>query len=159
MALTMNSVAVYGDRLAVGGTQQVPYYIPVENGRITVDGQTFPLKGSLWMWTYEDSHYELTINGYHVDDTLDLLYGAVLVYLGEWSTIITGYTVTPVTGIVTEWVPGAFAFDQNSMAAAAMIAAVGAFIILGLTGRSSLPKAGILALVCGGGVLVFMLLV
>lgn len=158
MALTMNSVAVYGDQLAVGGTQQVPYYIPVENGRITVAGQTFPLRGSLWMWTLEDGFYSLTINGYHVTDRTDHLASAAITYLGEWSTIITGYTVTPVTGVVTEWVPGAFAFDQNSMAAAAMIAAVGAFIILGLTGRSSLPKAGILALVCGGAVCVFLLL-
>ena len=161
IALSMNSIAVYGDSLTVLGAQQ-PFIIPIDNGRISVSGQTFPLRGSLWMWTLnEDGQtYDLTINGYKIDDIrTDMLSMAAIRYGGEWSTIITGYTVTPVTGVVTEWVPGVFAFDAQTMAAAAMLSAVAAFVVLGMTGRRSLPKAGILALICGGGVLVFMLLV
>ena len=53
IALSMNSIAVYGDSLTILGAQQ-PYMIPIDNGRITVGGQTFPLKGSLWMWTLNE---------------------------------------------------------------------------------------------------------
>lgn len=53
IALSMNSIAVYGDSLTILGAQQ-PYMIPIDNGRITVSGQTFPLKGSLWMWTLNE---------------------------------------------------------------------------------------------------------
>ena len=61
-------------------------------------------------------------------------------------------------GTREEWNPGEFAFDEDSFKGAIVLAAVVAFIGVGLYGARSGVKVGFLIMICGGAAVVAMIM-
>lgn len=155
--ITYNSVAYYGDVLTVYDQERTPMNIEISNGRITLHGQTFPLRGSTWIWEPQDDNtFVLKINNYLVFDegvkALPLIY-----FGGEWSLILTGYSLKPITVTTNDFAVGQFAFGPEGFAAAGVITSCQGFCVLGLSGKMSLSKVAILALVFGSAVAVYLM--
>lgn len=148
-SMELQSVGVYGDSITIGGT---PY--AVENGRITVGGSQVSLKGAvISAWPDGSGAYDYKINGLDLGD----FDGALTVtFGGEWSLTAVVYDVDQIEAEKTSWAPGVFAFDTQDIVVAAILTAVGAFVVLGATGRASGTKVAVLALICGGAVAVLM---
>lgn len=144
----LNSIGVYGDSLTVAGNSYT-----VTDNSITItdidsgDSVTVKLLKTTIKMVNDDDTYATYINGYHVADTT----AAPTIYFGgEWSLTATRCTVTEETGVKSEWVAGEFAFDTDDFVLAMCLTAVGAFVVLGMTGARSGAKVALLALICGG---------
>lgn len=159
----INSVAVYGDALTIAGTRY-----DVTDGSITVhdadSGRDYPVRVRQMTVTaiqgtnsYGDTIYRTTVSGHSVGDTTTA--GGGIMFNGEWSLTATLWGLEEVQRTSMEWQPGGFGLDEEGVLAAAMLTAVGAFVVLGMTGRASGPKAALLALVCGGAVAVLMIII
>lgn len=155
--ITFNSIAFYGEDLTVYDGEGNPTNIDLINGRISLQGQTFPLRGSTWIWEpQEDNTFILKINNY-------LVFGEGITQLpqiyfgGEWSLILTGYSLKPITVTTNDFAVGQFQFGTEGFAAAGVVTSCQGFCVLGLTGRMSLSKVAILALVFGGAVAVYLM--
>lgn len=154
----LNSIGVYGDTIAIAG-----HNYTVTNGTITVtDAETGDveevklLKMSIVM-TLADGKYTTYVNGIPV--TVNGNTAPTVYFGGEWSLTATRNTVTEETVVKTEWVPGEFALDQDGFVLAMLLTAVGTFLVLGMSGARSGAKVGLLALICGGAVVVGLLII
>lgn len=154
----INSIGVYGDSIAIAG-----HNYTVSNGMITVtDAETGEtkdvklLKSTVTM-TLADGKYTTTVNGIPV--TINSNTAPTVYFGGEWSLTATRNTVTEETVLKTEWTPGEFALDQDGFVLAMLLTAVGTFLVLGMTGARSGAKVGLLALICGGAVVVGLMII
>lgn len=148
-AIRLNSIGVYGDRISIGGASAI-----VENGRITIDGVSVPLKGAVIRSVYNGTNYDNSISGHELPSTSK---PAEIYFGGEWSLTVTADFLTENTGTREEWAPGEFAFNEDSFKGAIVLAAVAAFIGVGLYGARSGVKVGLLILICGGAALVALI--
>lgn len=152
MSLRLNSVGVYGDSLDIGGMD-----FAVENGRITVDGRPVSLKGAMISFLPDaDGWLVGTIGGRELGHFAEL---PSITFGGEWSLTATAYKVEETTGTSTEWQPGGFGLDKDGLIAAGLLTACGVFVLLGMYGRASGTKVGILAVICGGAAIVYFMLI
>lgn len=148
-SMELQSVGVYGDSITIGKTSYA-----VEDGRITVGGSQVSLKGAvISAWPGGDGAYDYKINGLDLEDCDEAL---TVMFGGEWSLTAAVYDVDKIEAEKTSWAPGVFAFDTQDVVVAAILTAVGAFVVLGATGRASGTKVAVLALICGGAVAVLM---
>lgn len=153
-AVKLNSIGVYGDRIVIGGASAIGGMFFIENGRITVDGDSVPLKGAVIRSIFNGTNYDNSINGY----TLPSTSGPAEIYFGgEWSLTATADILDKHEGTREEWAPGQFAFNEDSFKGAIVLAAVAAFIGVGLYGARSGVKVGLLILICGGAALVALI--
>lgn len=155
--ITFNSIAYYGEALTVYDGEGNPTNIDLVNGRISLQGQTFPLRGSTWIWEpQEDNTFILKINNYLVfDEGITQL--PQIYFGGEWSIILTGYSLKPITVTTNDFAVGQFQFGPEGFAAAGVVTSSQGFCVLGLTGKMSISKVAILALVFGGAVAVYLM--
>ena len=156
-AVKLNSIGVYGDRIVIGGPGAIGGMFFIENGRIDVNGNSVPLKGAVIRSIYNGTNYDNSINGFALPSTAS---PAEIYFGGEWSLTITAELLEYVenAGTREEWNPGEFAFDEDSFKGAIVLAAVVAFIGVGLYGARSGVKVGLLIMICGGAALVAMIM-
>lgn len=150
----LNSIGVYGTSLSLNGKPH-----EVTDGRITItttDGTntksvTVGLNhATIGIDTSGDTPV-ITINGYRVvNDLAGGTASADVVFGGEWSLTLTRQAIGTETYTKTSWTPGEFALDMNGFVLVMVLVAVGAFVVLGMTGARSGAKIGLLALICGG---------
>ena len=151
-SLKINSVGLYGSSLTIGSESYA-----VTNGKITVDGSQVPVKGMSISSTLNDGGtYDLSINSKAVGTTSD---PATVFFGGQWSLTASAQILEQTTDTVTQWHAGEFGFDKESFAAAGLLVCVGAFVVLGATGRMSGPKAAFLALICGGAATGYLIII
>lgn len=150
-SLKLNSIGIYGDSINIGS---ISY--GVTDGRINVDGKLVPLKGALIKSIDEGGVYKNTINGYELGDTSA---PAAITFGGEWSLTVTGDTLKETHPTHMEWSPGEFAFDKRDFAAVGLLVAGACMVGLGMMGKRSGVKIGVLMLVCGGAALVYLTMI
>ena len=153
-AVKLNSIGIYGDRISIGGASAIGGMFFIENGRITIDGVSVPLKGAVIRSVYNGTNYDNSISGHELPSTSK---PAEIYFGGEWSLTVTADFLTENTGTREEWAPGEFAFNEDSFKGAIVLAAVAAFIGVGLYGARSGVKVGLLILICGGAALVALI--
>lgn len=153
-AISPTSIGIYGDYIQFGGET-----FTVDGNKITVDGQTVNLLKAVFTTILNTStnEYENTINNITVSSTAS---PATIKFGGEWSLTIAAYTLESVTGTNLEWQPGVFSFDamDNDFAIAGLLASIVAFVAVGMYGRRSGAKIGLLMLICGSSALIFLML-
>ena len=147
----LNSIGLYGDYINFGGAQ-----LTVDNGSVSINGQTYRLlHAHLSAWN-EGTHYSLRINGDEVATTSE---PPTIFWGGEWSVTATAYKIEQVQGYITVWHAGEFGLDKTGFAVAGLIACIALFVALGMTGQRSGGKAWLLLLICGGAGIVFLLII
>lgn len=153
MSLKLNSIGVYGDSLTVGGVE-----LPVTDGKVHVDGKNVSLKGAVISFLPdEDGWLSCYING----RDLGMHFAALpsVTFGGEWSLTAIAFKVEQVAGTSVEWHAGDFGLDQGGIIAAGLLTCIGAFVFLGMYGKASGTKIGLLAVVCGGAAIVLFMLI
>ena len=145
-----NSIGIYGDTLTVGSES-----FTVTNGRVTVDGDTVPLKGVIISSKYNGTAYDIYLGGHKLGTSAS---PASITFGGEWSLTVTADILKQVSGEKAEWAPGAFAFDKDAMVGVIVLAAALTFIGVGMYGARSGIKAGLLLMICGGAALIALAL-
>lgn len=160
--IQINSVGVYGSSLTVAGRTY-----DLENGSITVQdldsnrSKTLAVRGMTVLTVDSVSSitqkYDIYLSGVRVGTSNAP--GGGLAFGGEWSLTATLSQMDEVTHTTTKWQPGEFALDDTGVVAAGLLTALGAFVVLGMTGRASGPKAALLAVVCGGAAMIMLILI
>lgn len=148
--ITLSSIGVYGTSVRIGGTSYA-----VTDGKITVGGTPYALKGLRISAIPEGSSYLLKLNGISIGSS-----ASPAVYLGgEWSIGAYVATMEQVTVKSLEWQPGGWGIDKETMGAAGLLACIVAFVTLGVVGKHSGVKIGLLGLVLGGAALTFFIII
>lgn len=151
-SVRVHSIGVYGDSLTLAGVS-----LPVTNGTVTVNDRTIALRGADISCIDRDGDgiYVTSIGTEEVGTTT----GPGSIYLeGEWSLTATAYMLEEVTSTQLRWQPGEFGFDKVGFIVVGLIACLGAFVGLGMYGRRSGAKVGILMLICGGAAMVLLIM-
>jgi len=152
-SVKIHSIGVYGDSLTLAGVS-----LPVTNGTVTVNDRTIALRGADISCIDQDGDgiYVTSIGTEEVGTTT----GPGSIYLGgEWSLTATAYILEEVTSTQLRWQPGEYGFDETGFVIVGLIACLGAFVGLGMYGRRSGAKVGILMLICGGAAMVLLMMV
>lgn len=152
-SIDIHSIGVYGDSLTLAGVS-----LPVTSGTVTVNDRTIALRGADISCIDRDGDgiYVTSIGTEEVGTTT----GPGSIYLGgEWSLTATAYILEEVTSTQLRWQPGEFGFDETGFIVVGLIACLGAFVGLGMYGRRSGAKVGILMLICGGAAMVLLMMV
>lgn len=150
--LKLNSIGIYGDYLQIGDVA-----LPVTNGTVTLGGKTIGLRGALLsFFEDEDGNIETMLNTTVVGTTATL---PTVRFGGEWSLTATAYILEETTNTKLTWNAGEFGLDKSGLAAAGLIFAGIAFLVLGMNGRRSGAKVGLLLLICGGAAIVYIMLI
>ena len=152
-SVRVHSIGVYGDSLTLAGVS-----LPVTNGTVTVNDRTIALRGADISCIDRDGDgtYVTSIGTEEVGTTT----GPGSIYLdGEWSLTATAYMLEEVTSTQLRWQPGEFGFDETGFVVVGLIACLGAFVGLGMYGRRSGAKVGVLMLICGGAAMVLLMMV
>lgn len=153
MSLKLNSIGVYGDSLTVGGVE-----LPVTDGKVHVDGKNVSLKGAVISFLPDEEGWlSCYING----RDLGIHFAALpsVTFGGEWSLTAIAFKVEQVAGTSVEWHAGDFGLDQGGIIAAGLLTCIGAFVFLGMYGKASGTKIGLLAVVCGGAAIVLFMMI
>lgn len=143
-------IGVYGDYLDIGSHRYA-----VEDGRISIDGRSYPVKGIRIGAMETDGMFSVTVNGDEIATTEDM---PSITLGGEWSLGAVIYTLQETTIKTYSWIPGGFAFDKQSLGAAGLLCCGIAFLVLGLTGKAGGPKVALLGLVLGGAATVYLII-
>lgn len=152
-SVRVHSIGVYGDSLTLAGVS-----LPVTNGTVTVNDRTIALRGADISCIDRDGDgiYVTSIGTEEVGTTT----GPGSIYLeGKWSLTATAYMLEEVTSTQLRWQPGEFGFDRTGFIVVGLIACLGVFVGLGMYGRRSGAKVGILMLICGGAAMVLLMMV
>ena len=149
-SMKLNSIGIYGDTISIGSDS-----FTITNGRVTVDGETVPLKGVIISSKYNGTAYDIYLGGHKLGTSAS---PASITFGGEWSLTVTADILKQVSGEKAEWAPGAFAFDKDAMVGVIVLAAALTFIGVGMYGARSGIKAGLLLMICGGAALIALTL-
>jgi hypothetical protein len=152
-SVRVHSIGIYGDSLTLAGVS-----LPVTNGTVTVNDRTIALRGADISCIDRDGDgiYVTSIGTEEVGTTT----GPGSIYLeGEWSLTATAYMLEEVTSTQLRWQPGEFGFDETGFVVVGLIACLGSFVGLGMYGRRSGAKVGMLMLICGGAAMVLLRMV
>lgn len=151
--LSMSSIGIYGDSITYAGQ-----IFPVSNGSITVNGKSIRLLQAAFSATLEDGEYTATINGEEVATSAT----APALYLGgEWSLALMAYNVERIEGTRMVWHAGEFAFNgaDSSFALLGLLTCGAVFVGLGMYGRRSGAKVGMLMMITGCAALIFLAMI
>lgn len=159
-SVIIDSVGIYGDSLTFWYNGPSSNTYAVTNGTITVDGTAIPIKGMQIDFekdtTIQNGGWTISANGHVIMSNAG---APTVIFDGEWSLTLHHAETTTESVMKTSWVPGEFALDENGFVLVMIMAAVGAFVVLGMTGARSGAKVGILALICGGATLISLTLI
>ena len=150
-SLDFSSAGIYGEALEVGG---VSY--PVTDGKISVDGTDYRVRGLVIGITPDDAGYAISFNGTEISAVEAY---PTIGFLGEWSVSIRGWTMEEFTEISKEWIPGEFALELSDLGIVGLISCVGVFIGAAMMRPLSGSKILMLLIVCGIGGLIFLSLI
>lgn len=149
--IKLNSIGVYGDYLRIGNVE-----LPINNGAVSINGKTIGLKGALFsFFEDEDGNIESMLNNTVVGTFDDL---PIIRFGGEWSLTATAYLLEETTTTKTTWHAGEFGLDKTGLVACGLILAIAAFVVCGMSGKRSGAKVALLAMVCGGAALVYLIM-
>lgn len=147
----LNSIGIYGDYINFGGAQ-----LTVDNGSVSINGQTYRLlHAHLSAWN-EGTHYSLRINGDEVATTSE---PPTIFWGGEWSVTATAFKIEKVEQSHMVWHAGEFGLDKRGFAVAGLLACAALFVALGMSGQRSGAKVGLLLLICGGAAVGFLVII
>lgn len=149
--IKLNSIGVYGDYLRIGNVE-----LPINNGAVSINGKTIGLKGALFSFFEDESgNIESMLNNTVVGTFDDL---PIIRFGGEWSLTATAYLLEEITTTKTTWHAGEFGLDKTGLVACGLILAIAAFVVCGMSGKRSGAKVALLAMVCGGAALVYLIM-
>lgn len=153
-AVSFPSIGIYGDSITlIAGDSTTTY--PVVDGSVTIDGEDYRLVDATLSSTIGDGMYSISING----DEIMTASGPLSITLnGEWSLAANLYKVEPFTSKSLEWIPGEFVLDEEGAALVGVITCVAVFVALAMVRPFSGGKMIMLAIVCGGGLIMFLLI-
>lgn len=157
--LSLNSIGIYGDSISYAGQN-----FPVTDGSITVDGQRIRLLQAAFSAIYDEETetYTPTINGIELNTELPPSPIAPALGLGgEWSLTLMAYNVERIEGTRMVWQAGEFAFNgaDSSFALLGLLTCGAVFVGLGMYGRRSGAKVGMLMLITGCAALIFLAMI
>lgn len=154
--LELQDVVKAGDSIGFNGTM----YRVVGNKLIINDFRTIDIIGKTITISSRSSDnvtWNNYINGILVSNSASM---SDVTLNGTWG--VSSYNLYGLTiehKIKQEWMPGGFDFDTSALSIIGLAACAAAFVILGLTGARSGGKIIWLAVICGGGALVFLFMV
>lgn len=157
--LNISSVGIFGTSLTFAGQNY-----DVTDGTITVDGNKIRIKDATFSAIYdeESGNYTPTINGIELNTELPPSPVAPALGLGgEWSLTIMAYNVEKVEGTRLEWQAGEWAWDGigADFALVGLLTCGAVFVGLGMYGRRSGAKVGMLMLITGCAALIFLAMI
>ena len=150
-SISLSDIGYIGTSIGWGGET-----FEVKDGALIVDHKRIALSKLTLESKYLDGTRTNYINGKEIST------GANTLQLnGTWGAIVSLTELTPETSTSNEWQPGEFAWNgvDSSFALMGLIASVGVFVGLGMYGKRSGAKVGMLMLICGGAVLIFLALI
>ena len=150
-SISLSDIGYIGTSIGWGGET-----FEVKDGALIVDHKRIALSKLTLESKYLDGTRTNYINGKEIST------GANTLQLnGTWGAIVSLTELTPETSTSNEWQPGEFAWNgvDSSFALMGLIASVGVFVGLGMYGKRSGAKVGMLMLICGGAALIFLALV
>ncbi len=131
----------------------------VTDGRITVGTKKVPLEGLTFRSEKDDNGNVINyIGGIRVANTASI---PAVTLNGTWAMIVQTTYLDMEIVTVTEWVPGQFAWNgvDESFALIGLISCVATFIGLGMYGRRSGAKVGVLMLITGCAAFIFLAMI
>ncbi len=132
----------------------------VSNGKIHVGARSFDITNNHLVISSRTED-NVTWNNYINDipvGTTNLIQNPTL--NGDWSIgTYNLYGLTMIHSVKSEWVSGSFGLDMSEVALIGLGVCAVAFIALGMTGKASGAKAILLAIICGGGALIFAVMI
>lgn len=150
----ISKIEQVGTSITFGGNT----YAANTDGTITVSGKNIPLEGMLFSSFFNGTGYDNEINGIVISTSAS---PATLTFTGKWSASVSTDSYSENTYSVNKWVPGKFAWqgiDTNFKLVGAM-AAVGAFIALGIYARRTGARIGGVLIVCAAAGLMFLVMI
>lgn len=153
-ATTINSVSHYGSSITFGGNQY-----DVSNRSLQIGNRSVSLKGI----TFE-SHpngsgsYVNLINGREVSTTS---FPSPIIFNGTWNADVVSAPLIEDSRTDTKWVAGGWAWNglDSNFAIAGLAACLAVFVGLGMYGRRSGAKVGMLMLITGCAALIFLAMI
>ena len=153
-AVSFPSIGIYGESITlIAGDSTTTY--PVVDGSVTINGEAYKLINATFSSTIGDGIYSISINGNEIMTASGPL---SIVLNGEWSLAANLYKVESFTSKSLEWVPGEFVLDEEGAALVGVITCIAAFVALAMVRPFSGGKMIMLAIVCGGGLIMFLLM-
>lgn len=151
--MQFTSIGVYGDALQIAGNSY-----PVTDGSITVNGTTYRLLNLKISVVPGDGNFIVSLNG--SEEITATSYPSVY-FSGVWSLTVILWTVETYTDTGLEWVAGSWAFwdDFDVLPLVGILSAVGVFIALAMCRPFSAGKIVMLAIICGCGILFYMVFI
>lgn len=147
---TTINVSKPGSSIVFGGIT----YAVDSSGNITLGSHKVPVNGMQFTSVPVSEGYENRIGNTVISTTLT---PSTIKFVGEWGASISTIANVSTTYTKTEWTPGEFAWngiDQNFLMIG-LLAALGAFIALGIAYRKVKSALFALLVVCGGAVVLF----
>lgn len=153
VSIELTSVGVYGDALGINGESY-----PVTDGKISVSGKDYDLRGLVISYTTTNGVTSLSFNGTEIATDL-ILNNSGITFSGEWSLTVRAYKMQQITEEVLEWKAGEFGLDWNGAVIVAIVTAFGVFIVLGLSRPFTGKKIVLLLVICGSAIAIFLSLI
>ena len=153
VSIDFPSVGIYGSSIAVAsGSATVTYTIA--DGKLS-DLDNTPMLDAVFSSTVMDGEYSISLNGKEILTGTEPM---IITFDGDWSMAVNLYLLESFTSSSLEWVPGVYAFDQTDSTVVGIFACVGAFIALAMVRPFSGAKMIMLAIVCGCGAIIFLIM-
>lgn len=150
-----SKVGQYGSSIDFAGNSYA-----VSNGRITVGSKTLPLEGLTFRSEKDDDgNFTNYIGDIKLATTTASL--PILTLVGTWGMIVQTTYLDKEIVTVTEWIPGEFAWNgtDQSFALIGLATCVAVFVGLGMYGRRSGAKVGMLMLITGCAAFIFLAMI
>lgn len=151
----ITDISRYGTSITFAGETYT-----VTDGNITIGTRDFSVKNMVFESTVIPTGYENKINGYKVSETTGLTNHPTIILNGIWDANITTDSRVAETVTQTQWIAGDFAWDgiDSNFLMVGLLAALGAFIALGVYSRRSKASVWPLMLVAGGAAFLFLIM-
>ena len=153
VSMDFPTVGIYGNSITVSsGSATVTY--TVADGKLS-DLDNTSMLNAVFSSTIVDGEYSISLNGKEIltgTDPMTITFG------GDWSMAVNLYLLESFTSSSLEWVPGVYAFDQTDSTVVGILTCVGVFIALAMVRPFSGAKMIMLAIVCGCGAVIFLIM-
>ena len=150
-SISLADIGYVGTSIGWGGQT-----FDIHDDAIVVNYKRIPLKSLVLESKFEDNTRTNSING------IDISTGANILELnGTWGAIVSLSELESETSTAMEWQPGEFAWNgvDESFALIGLVSSVAIFIGLGMYGRRSGAKVGMLMLITGCAAFIFLAMI
>lgn len=153
VSIDFPSVGIYGSSITVSSASATVTYT-ITDGKLS-DPDNTSMLNAVFSSTIVDGEYSISLNGKEIltgTDPMTITFG------GDWSMAVNLYLLESFTSSSLEWVPGVYAFDQTDSTVVGILTCVGVFIALAMVRPFSGAKMIMLAIVCGCGAVIFLIM-